>query len=315
MIPQSDTKTLRAMVMGGYDIQKVRIQCGLRLCANFRAKLKIDLEEEETDDGELSERAESILAKLRESYRCLTDGIAKNRTLPSAKGFKGDELISTHAELTLVHQYEALLKTETQLFSLLMPALEAVPIYNEYLVHQRGVGPQMAGVLISCLDPAKARHPSSFWRYAGLDVGPDGRGRSRRQEHLVDRTYTDRNGDEKTRKGVTYNPFLKTKLAGVLSGSFLRANSPWRKSYDDYKHRISTDPARTKATVVEWKKRHRAGEEVAHLWTPKRIDNAAKRYMVKMFLADLWLAWRKLEGLPLGASYHEAVLSHRHAAE
>jgi hypothetical protein len=48
------------------------------------------------------------------------------------------------------------------------------------------------------------------------------------KEHLVDRTYIDKNGEEKTKKGVTYNPFLKTKLTGVLDGSFLRSASPSR---------------------------------------------------------------------------------------
>ena len=76
----------------------------------------------------------------------------------------------------------------------------------------------MAGVIIAYLDPKRARHVSSFWKYAGLDVDK-GSGRSRREEHLVERDYIDRNGDAKTRLGVTYNPFLKTKLMGVLGPS------------------------------------------------------------------------------------------------
>jgi len=55
--------------------------------------------------------------------------------------------------------------------------LERIPIYTEFLEQERGVGPAMAGVLVTYLDPHKARHVSSFWRYAGLDVGADGRGR------------------------------------------------------------------------------------------------------------------------------------------
>jgi len=48
------------------------------------------------------------------------------------------------------------------------------PLYAQYLKHQRGVGP----VLISGFDPHKARHARSFWKYSGLDVGPDGAGRN-----------------------------------------------------------------------------------------------------------------------------------------
>ena len=44
----------------------------------------------------------------------------------------------------------------------------------------------MAGVLISEFDIHRARYPSSMWKYAGLDVARDGRGRSRKAEHLVE---------------------------------------------------------------------------------------------------------------------------------
>ena len=310
-----DLKVLKMMCRGAYDLQHLRMQSGLRLCANFRSKLGVDEEAEtETEDGELSERAESVLAQLRESYTRLTDGIARNRTLPAAKGFTGDALISTHAELTLVYQYMELEKQELRLFRLLEPNLEAFPIYTKYLRDQRGIGPAMAAVLVTYLDPHKARHPSSFWKYGGLDVGPDGRGRSRREEHLVDRAYTDKNGKEKMRRSVTYNPFLKSKLMGVLAGSFMRSASPWREVYDGYKNRLQTDPKRIKVTVAEWKKRNTAGEDVSPLWTPGRINKAAQRYMVKTFLADFWEQWRRLEGLPTGGTYHSGVLQHEHAA-
>ena len=34
-----DNTTIRAMVRGMYDIQKLRIQCGNRVTGNFKAKL------------------------------------------------------------------------------------------------------------------------------------------------------------------------------------------------------------------------------------------------------------------------------------
>jgi hypothetical protein len=37
----------------------------------------------------------------------------------------------------------------------------------------------------------------------GLDVGPDGKGRSRKAEHLIDREYTDKNGNQSVRKSTT----------------------------------------------------------------------------------------------------------------
>jgi len=72
----------------------------------------------------------------------------------------------------------------------------------------------MAGVLISEIDIHKSRYPSSLWRYAGLDVAEDGKGRSRHKEHLVPIEYVDKDGNPAVRQGITYNPFLKTKLMG-----------------------------------------------------------------------------------------------------
>jgi hypothetical protein len=168
-------------------------------------------------------------------------------------------------------------------------ALDGVPIWTQYLSKQKGIGRAMAGVIISELDPAKAERPSDFWAYAGLDVAPDGRGRSKRKEHLIERTYRDAKGKEQTRLSVTYNPFLKTKLIGVLGPSFLRSRSPWREVYDGYKHRLEHRPDTAE-------------------WTPGHRHAAAIRYMVKMFLLNLHLRWRELEGLPVSNSYAEARL-------
>jgi YD repeat-containing protein len=323
---------LKLMVRGAYDLQKLRIQCGLRLCANFRAKLKDiedeeedkdeDLEKEENEEGEASEtpkekeelssKAKNLIKTLKASYQRLTDGIAKNRNLPSEEGFNGDELISAYSELVLVDQYLKLENQEKLHFNQMESTLNKIPIYREYLRHEIGIGPAMASVLITYFDPAKAIYPSQFWKYAGLDVGPDGMGRSRRQEHLIEVSYLDKEGNKRTKMGLTYNPFLKTKLSKVLTTSFLRSGSRWRQVYDGYKHRLETDPAREKLTVIAWKKRKKAGEDIKKLWTPGRIHNASMRYMLKMFLLELWTKWRTIEGLPVVGSYHEVVMGHKH---
>lgn len=315
-------RILKAMVRGTYDLQMLRMQCGLRLCANFRAKLKQKLGEEEeklSEDGELSEEAKSLISLLKESYKRLTDGIAKNRTLPSESGFIGDELISTYSELTLVHQYIGIEKNEVSSFGQLEATLRTIPIYNEYLADVKGIGPAMAAVLITGFDIFKAQYPSSFWMYAGLDVVPiDGRGRTRQAAHLVERTYINKVGVEATRMGVTYNPWLKTKLMGVLAGSFMRASSPWAQVYYGYKHRLETDPSRKKVTLAEYKKMHKNGEDTSKVWPPGRINRASQRYMVKQFLLDFWREWRKIEGLPIPPSYSEGKLGmppHSAAAE
>lgn len=318
-------RLLKLMVKGSYDLQALRMQAGLRLCANFRAKLKTDFDErtEEVPSDELGPEALNVIRSLKDSYRRLTDGIAKNRTIPTEQGFSGDELIAEYTELVLVDQYIKLEQQEQAQFRQLTTTLEKIPVYNEYLVSVRGVGPALAAVLITYLDPAKARHASSFWKYCGLDVGPDGSGRSRRAEHLIDREYIDKKGNPAVRLSTTYNPWLKMKLLGALGPSFLRSASPWREQFDNYKHRILSDPNKQKVTLVEWKKQftdskklvaegvlseENMGITMRQLWSPGRIKNAALRYMVKQFLADFWVKWRTLEGLPVTEPYAVAKL-------
>src|SRR5262245_2384572 len=188
---QSEIQILKLMVRGAYDLQALRMQTGLRLCANFRSRLT-DEPDEDGGDDEMSEAAKKVLDHLRDSYKRLTDGVARNRTLPDERKFVGDALISTHAELVLVDQYVRIEAQEALQFRNMTSVLEKIPIYVEYLKDQKGIGPAMAGVLITYLDPAKASRISGFWSYAGVDVAGDGAGRSRRKEHLVEREYIDK---------------------------------------------------------------------------------------------------------------------------
>jgi hypothetical protein len=314
---QDNIRTLRLMVRGAYDLQALRMQSGLRLCGNFRARLKEQIENtaDDEDEFELSTEAIKVIDELKSSYRRLTDGVARNRTLPAEKGFTGDGLISSFTELVLVSQYVDVEAQEQKQFRQMTATLEEIPIYTSFLKEQRGIGPAMAAVLVTSFDPAKARHVSSFWKYAGLDVAADGLARSRRKEHLIERSYINREGVESTRLSTTYNPWLRMKLLGGLGPSFLRAASPRRELYDNYRHRITTDPARIKVTVTEWKKVYRSGESVRNLWPPGRIHKAALRYMVKIFLIDLWAKWRAIEGLPVTPTYNEARRGYAHGTE
>lgn len=281
---------IRTMVRGAYDVQKLRIMMGNRIVINFKAKLG---QSAGTAEEELDEDAKRILADLRIRYDKITDGV---KSFPRQTSFKGDEVISTYTELCLVAQYLELERDESAHFRRLGNVLREVPIYTAFLESVRGIGPAMAGVIVSEIDITKARHVSSLWKYAGLDVAQDGKGRSRKGEHLVDVEYTSKDGEIKQKKSITFNPFLKTKLVGVMGGSFIKAgNERYRKVYDDYKHRLENH-----AVYKDHSKGHR--------------HNMAVRYMVKVFLADLWVTWRTLENLPVTAPYHEAKLGLKHAA-
>jgi len=303
---------LRAMTRGAYDLQRLRIQAGLRLCANFRSQ-QLGQEGGESEE-DLDDDAKDILKELRQTYTRITDGIAEQvqeqedatphkRDVIKAR-FKGDGLISDYTLYKLVSHYVSLEKVEREQFNSLTKVLEDFPIYMEFLLGVRGVGPAMAAVIISEFDITRAKYVSNMWSYAGLDVAADGRGRSRRKEHLVKRQYIDAKGEPQERDSITFNPFLKTKLVGVLSGSFLKSGSSYNEHYYNYKNRIQSrqSPGTNRQPLPE-------GEQP---WSKIRIHRAALRYMVKMFLIDLYVKWRTLEGLPVTKTYHEDKLGHVH---
>jgi len=282
---------LRTMVRGAYDIQKLRIQMGNRIVGNFKSKL--GQEPGQTEEDGVDAEGKAVLASLRAHYKKIADGVAR---FPRAKDFVGDGVIDTYTELCLIAEYVELEDQEKKHFRRLTSVLEEFPIYVQFLEPIKGIGPAMAGVIVSEIDITKARHPSSLWKYAGLDVASDDRARSRKAEHLVEKAYTNKDGEEATRNSITFNPFLKTKLTGVLASSFLKATpNHYRDVYDGYKNRLESHPAH-----------HEKSKGWRH--------NMAMRYMVKMFLIDLHVAWRALEGLPVSLPYHEAKLGHRHAA-
>lgn len=297
---------IRQIVRGAYDIQELRIAMGNRIAAAFRTKLGVvpGTKEQESDA-----EAQKILKRIRDSYYEVTEGYV---SWPTKKKFKGNAIISDHTELVLVAEWIELVEQEKRHFSRLKSVVEEHPLWTRYLKDVRGVGPAMTGVIISEFDIHKAKYPSSMWAYAGLDVAEDGAGRSKRQEHLINRTYIAADGTEKTKRSITFNPFLRTKLLGVLGTSFIKQPADkckYRKIYDDYKHRLNTSPkwAKEQRQLAEKAKKEGKGyAPVAH------THYKAVRYMIKVFVQNLYNVWRRLENLPVAPTYAEAKLGLTH---
>lgn len=279
--------SIKILVRGAYSLQTLRIQMGNRIVANFRSKLGLKPSDKEE---ELDVEGKAILKELRDSYSKIADGIPKL----SPRNFVGVGVISSYTEFALVAEYFELEKTEEDHFIRMGNVLKEVPIYNKFLKGVKGCGPAMSGVIISEIDISKARHPSSLWMYCGVDVAPDGKGRSRKKEHLVKAKYIDKNGKEAERDSITFNPFLKTKLLGVLGGSFLKSKSPYAEVYYNTKTRLENHAVYGLHTETTKGHRH----------------NMAMRKMIKVFLCDLYVAWRTLEGLPVSLPYAQAKLGY-----
>lgn len=285
--PPPDRHTVRTIVRGAYDIQRLRIQMGNRICAQFKAKLG---QEPSTPEEDMDPESQAILKDLRAEYKKLMDGVKKAKLAT----FKASPLISNYTEFTLLQQYMDLEESERNHFKNLGEVLKEFPIFTQFLTTVKGIGPAMAGVIVSEIDITVATYPSSLYQYSGLGCEKDGRGTSKRKEHLHEITYKDKDGNPATRMGIRYNPFLKTKLMGVLASSFIKQkDSPYREHYDYIKHRYQNHP--------DWATK-----------TKGHIHAASMRWMIKQFLKDLYNVWRKLEGLPVNVSYTEGKLGIKH---
>lgn len=197
----------------------------------------------------------------------------------------------------------------------------------------KGVGPTMAGVILAEFDITREDTASKMWAFAGLRPMParrcqkcsavvtpmDGaegvfehpKGERRRTKEgapettaikcplaghkaLLSETFASGAAQRPARgEKLPYNAFLRTKLVGVLGPVLIKVGSPWRKFYDDYKHRKES---------AGW------GRSDGHR------HQAANRYMIKMLLLEIWREWRLAEGLPVRPSYQEEKLGHVHSA-
>ena len=199
----------------------------------------------------------------------------------------------------LVDVLDSAEETEKLIAKHVQKIIKGVPIYEHFLKTVKGCGPTLSAVIIAEIDIHEATTVSKIWQYAGCNPGMV-RGHKREgDKNIVTDTLI--RGDRLTKGFVApYNDFLKTKLLGVLADCFIKSRSPYSKYYYDYVERLSNSE-KEYADGKKWK-----DESKAH------IARAAKRYMIKMFLKDLYVEWRTLEGLPVRGSYQEEYLGHVH---
>lgn len=151
----------------------------------------------------------------------------------------------------------------------------------------RGVGPITIAYCLVYIDITKARHASSLWKYVGLHTASHTR-----------YTKGEAGGGNKTLRTVLY----------TMADSQIKSRGNYREVYDNTKNRLSHSDK-----MVET--RNRQGKMELKAWRdvmPCHRDGAAKRQVMKHFLADLWMVWRTLEGMPTSPLYPEAILGGTH---
>ena len=233
----------------------------------------------------------------------------------------------------------SLLDIEKQLTKQLNTLLKQVPVWNYWLKDVKGVGPRLAGAILSRIAvkyqvvekldnvteiqrrfAVKFQNKpgylipvyrgiqafpnvSKLWAYCGLHV-EDGVAPRRRRGERVD-----------------WNPTLKMLLLGRLATSFIRTargekyEQIYRKQKSYYMSPEKYGPAlqdpRKCPRYEECIKRlrqaaKRLGRMEKHPPCRAHIDAMARRYMIKEFVKDLWIEWRKAENLPIFPPYWEA---------
>lgn len=331
LVVMTPRQQLRTIVRGAYDIQKLRISMGNRIVAQYKAKLG---QEPSKSEKEMDKESKTILAQLRGEFKKLMDGVKKVRLAT----FKATPLISNFTEFSLLQNYLDLEESEKNHFKNLGVILQDFEIYRDFLEPIHGMGPQIAGVIISEIDIAKATYPSSLWQYAGLGVESDGRGTSRRKEHQKTIDYIDKDGKPAQRQGLAHNTFLKTKLMGVAISCILKAGLKAKKTekrdengaiifkegteepemvkvVDGNKKTVYDRSKCSKYALIYVDYKNRLQHHPN--WTEAsdgHKHNAAMRYAVKALLVDLHIRWRTLEGLPVSTSYAEGKLGIKHGA-
>ena len=391
----STKEQIRCSISSYYDLQKLRIGAGNRLVASFYAQLGVtpstkDEEGKVTKPDELDKESKTFLDKLKKDYSKITDAIVENQGTikKQIKDFEknnGLTYIKNESDYRFVRSYMLLLDSEEDMIKIIDGYVKSHPMWEAFFEPIKGCGTLMSAVCLAYLDPYKARHVSSFFRYAGLDtvrdtdekgnliyITQDGKfnkvvekyhyedsdgitvevnekdvdvsdvfdevrmsyvctfrgntiykkydfkgdlpmyeyisgelvGESyvgnvfisehgRRKGDTVIQEYVDKNGEIKTKRGISYNPILKTKLMGVLTGCLMKAKDPtYTAIYYDYKSRLENNP------------KH-AGKSLA------QRNMMAQRYMIKQFLRNMWTTWRNLEGLSVDNPYEVEKLGNK----
>jgi len=283
-----ERKKLRALVRTMYDYQDMKLRIKSRLRMNKDDQI---VDEENMDDAVISEPDYAVMEHAR--------------------------VTNQDSEKKIAKEIEKIIIKER--------------LYTEFLVNVRGCGPLLTAAIMAEFDIYKADTISKMWQFAGLNPGMV-RGKKvininkNTDMSCIIREYKNKKGercgiiktdemvrgDRKTAGFVSpFNSWLRTKLCGVLAGSMIKAKNTGDTGrnyalefYDPYKARLEQEDSEVMhcKKMTSWKdvnKGHR--------------NNAAKRYMIKMFIKDLYVAWRTIEGLPVRVPYAEEYLGKKHS--
>ena len=267
----------------------------------------LDEKEKKKLDKELQKERDDLIKRQIDRCKLIRDEV-ENKSEKYRAGLVGKlagDIFEYYQDYVHIELYLRDFENEKRVEQTMAYLVMYHPMWSGYFEQIKGVGPVSAAVLLGTFKIGKkpdgtfiAPYVSCFWKYSGLDVVVDpvtgiGARRSKKAEHLIDREYVDKNGEIKTKKSITYKDDLKSFLLGVLAGSLMVHNPHYKSIYDDYRHRIETDPGKQE-------------------WTKAHVHNDALGRMMKIFIKDFWIRWRQMRGYEVIPDWYESKFGHYH---
>jgi len=178
-------------------------------------------------------------------------------------------------------------------------ALKRVPIYHRFLKHVFGAGPIAAAYLIGEVDIHRATKPSNLRKFCGVCSDVNTGRMPRRSKGQVN----------------PYNASLRVKLYSMMS------------SMEKNGHPNKCPPfGKTSRYLDAWREfivRRETSPDfdaVANTWQGRKGAKGSIRSIgmwraCGLFLEDLYLVWRSLEGLDVWPGYHAMQLGYKHGGE
>lgn len=210
----------------------------------------------------------------------------------------GSPLIPDYYIYNYLAMHAEMQNIEDRTIAMIKSHVHEHPMWERFFEGIDGCGELSAAYILAKLDPFKARHPSAFVRYAGMDVRRNeetGKDEGTNKSHTRPTVFIDKNGEVKVTNTLGYDPILKSRILGILVPSFIKCRKGvYCKMYYDFKNYYANRPD----LQEEFKK-----------GKGKSAHKMAIRKVGYCFLVDTWKAWRQYYGLPLnGGSYGEAKL-------
>jgi len=265
---------IRFLVENYYDLQKLRVEAFNRVVAWCKSQ-------------EVPENQGPCASHRRpENQKASASQVSAETHIEDAvkPSILANKILTAKVEVPkdigdLVWYHNMLHDTEKNLAKRLDTWSKLHLLRSTYFMQIQGIGPIFSSALIAWLQPiSRFDNISKLWKYCGLAPG------------------------QKRKKGVKlgYNPHLKT-LMWKIASSFEKqkaAKSAYRRLYDEKKKYLAERPDLKEPIdkKVKGAKLH--------------VQLLTLRFIAKRFLADTWVAWRRIEGLSVTEPYAIQILGH-----